>query len=273
MFGRRKETPFQVHTEAPNPPTLHNVEASEDDDQLSLEELESAYLRALEASDVAEAAIGDELETEGAPESIAEFDAPEVVSDKGNNHASAATEPADETTVGARVTQQSVLEALLFVGGASLTTRKLAEILNLRDPDAVEPLVTQLNQQYAQQRRPYIVGFHEGGYRLELTSEFEGVRRKVYGLAPKEVRLSQEALEILALVAYRQPLSDQDLRLTDRKNALPLVRQLLRRELVALQRDDENPKQVSYITTPRFLQLFGIGSLDDLPYPEDLEFK
>ncbi len=270
MSESRTEPPFRVRAPDPLPIEPLDQGLPGDEPDVSLAELEAAYLRALEASDVAEAALDsplsetvelshDDLSPEATPASTAPALNPE------------ATAAAPSSNAG--ITQQSVLEALLFVGGASLTTRKLAEVLNLRDPDAVEPLVQQLNARYEQECRPYVVGFHQGGYRLELRSEFEPVRRRVYGLSPKEVRLSQEALEILALVAYRQPLSDQDLRLIDRKNALALLRQLLRRELVAVQRLDTDAKHVAYITTPRFLQLFGIGNLDDLPYPDDLEFK
>jgi segregation and condensation protein B len=258
------ELPFRVRAAAPQHREPIDLDPAGDPD-LSLEDLEAAYLRALEASDVAQAAFespGEErLDGNGNDEPMQPSAA------RGDHPGS--PEPAAKTGL----TQQSVLEALLFVGGAALTTRKLAEVLNLRDADAVEPLVQRLNSVYETECRPYLVGFHQGGYRLELRPEFEPVRRKVYGLSPKEVRLSQDALEVLALVAYRQPLSAQDLKLSDRKNAPSLLRQLLRRELVALNRGGDEAKSIFYVTTPRFLQLFGIGSVDELPYPEDLEFK
>lgn len=261
------ERPFRVRAQPPRDSEAP-LDVPSDDADMSLEDLEAAYLRALEASDIVDAA-GDQPAAEDEPGDV----------DGRDEHAPAeeavtprAAEPNPPNGAG-RVTQQSVLEALLFVGGASLTTRKLAEVLGLRDTDAVEPLVRQLGEQYEQEGRPYVIGFHQGGYRLELLAEYEPVRRKVYGLSPKEVRLSQEALEILALVAYRQPLSDKDTRLAERKNSSAMLRQLLRRELITLQRDDDDAKRVAYTTTPRFLQLFGLGSVDDLPYPEDLEFK
>jgi segregation and condensation protein B len=239
---------------------------SDADGEMTIEELEAAYLRALETSDAAEAAIDVPL-NEVSPEAE---DVPSRADESRTTEASPQIEIAPASS---QITQQSVLEALLFVGGASLTTRKLADVLGLRDPDAVEPLIRELALKYEHECRPYTIGFHQGGYRLELLAEYEPVRRKVHGLSPKEVRLSQEALEILALVAYRQPLSDKDARLAERKNAPAMLRQLLRRELVSLQREDGDAKRVTYSTTPRFLQLFGIGSVEDLPYPEDLEFK
>jgi segregation and condensation protein B len=232
---------------------------------MSVDELEAAYLRALEVSDV--------VDVDCNPPAEGDVPGDDSLIERSSTAPAGQRDSADFPSGAGRVTQQSVLEALLFVGGAPLTTRKLADVLGLRDADTVEPLIHALGQKYEQERRPYVIGFHQGGYRLELLSEFEPVRRKVYGLSPKEVRLSQEALEILALVAYRQPLSADDPRLADRKNSPAMLRQLLRRELISLHRDDEDAKHVAYSTTPRFLQLFGLGTIDDLPYPEDLEFK
>jgi segregation and condensation protein B len=60
---------------------------------------------------------------------------------------------------------------------------------------------------------------------------------------------------------------------TGKAHAPAVLRQLLRRELISLQRGEGGKDDVTYHTTPRFLQLFGLGSLDDLPLPEDLMFK
>jgi segregation and condensation protein B len=130
-----------------------------------------------------------------------------------------------------------------------------------------------LNDLYGQEGRPYEVRLGEGGYRLELRPEFERVRDRVYGYGPKEVKLSQDALEVLALVAYQQPVTREIVEQTGKTNAPALLRQLLQRELISLRRGDGGKDDVTYRTTPRFLQLFGLGSLDDLPLPEDLMFK
>jgi segregation and condensation protein B len=95
----------------------------------------------------------------------------------------------------------------------------------------------------------------------------------VYGLGPKDVKLSQDALEVLALVAYQQPVTRVDVEATGKPNAAALLRQLLRRELIRLERGDGSADDVRYFTTSRFLQLFGLASLDDLPRAEDVVFK
>src|SRR5690606_24746300 len=113
----------------------------------------------------------------------------------------------------------------------------------------------------------------EGGYRMVLRTEFESVRNKNYGFGPKEVRLSQEALEVLALIAYRQPITREQIELIGKANPNGVLRQLLRREIIGLKRTGKTAKDVTYHTTARFLQIFGIADLDELPHAEDLNFK
>ena len=174
----------------------------------------------------------------------------------------------------ARVSPAQVIEAVLFVGGPPLTARKLAGLLRgSNDVTAVERTIDELNQEYAAQDRPYEIRLGDGGYRIDLRPEFERLRLRVFGGGPREVRLSQELLEVLALVAYQQPISVAEIEELGRKNPESHLRQLLRRELIALRRSESNPKEVRYHTTSRFLSLFGLGSLDELPQPEDVELK
>ena len=107
---------------------------------------------------------------------------------------------------------------------------------------------------------------------MELRPEFDPVRNRVFGVGPKEVRLSQEALEILALVAYRQPISRKDIDAVGRESAGSVLRHLLRRELVAIERVDGGVG-VNYVTTHRFLELFSLGRLDELPQADELDMK
>lgn len=87
----------------------------------------------------------------------------------------------------------------------------------------------------------------------------------------REVKLSQEVLEVLALIAYSQPVSDDRIAELGRESTPSTLRQLLRRELVEIRRDSSGV--IQYATTPRFLELFGLGAIDDLPLPSDLAFK
>lgn len=253
--------------------TEDDVDFGED---LSGDDIEAAYLRALESADL----VLDETATDTEPDEAPAPELDALVPTAAVPSESAATgsdeaEPAEpESASGPGVSSRQVVEALLFVGGAALTTRKLTEVLGEGfSAEQIEEIVEGLNEEYASENRPYSIHWGEGGYRYQLRPEFEKVRNRVFGVGPKEVKLSQEALEVLALVAYRQPLKNSELEGTERKNAGSLLRQLIRRELVELRRCDAAPDDPTYHTTPRFLELFGLTSLDDLPFPADFAFK
>ncbi len=167
-----------------------------------------------------------------------------------------------------------IIEAALFVGGMPLTIKRLSGVLRDEfDRDFIERSIDELNLRYDDENRPYEIRLDEGGYRMVLRPEFENVRNKSYGFGPKEVRLSQEALEVLALVAYRQPITKEDIEQSGKPNPNGVLRQLLRREIIGLERNGKSAKDVTYHTTPRFLQIFGLGDLSELPRSEDLNFK
>ena len=172
------------------------------------------------------------------------------------------------------VSPPQVLEAALFVGGNPLTARKIVGLLRgSYDVEFVEQAIDELNAAYAAQGRPYEIRLGEGGYRLELRAEYDRLRHRVYGSAPREVRLTQEVLEVLALVAYRQPIAQEEIEGYGKQNAGNLLRQLIRRDLVAFERGPGGRKDLRYHTTDRFLSVFGLARIDDLPQAEDLAKK
>lgn len=171
-------------------------------------------------------------------------------------------------------TPRQIIEACLFVGGDALPATRLAAVLRGDfKPDFVDREIDELNRLYAAEHRPYEIRLGEGGYRMALREEHERIRHKVYGLGPKEVRLSQEALEVLSVVAYYQPIKQSRLEELGKPACGAVLRQLVRRELLAVERDPAAPRDVNYKTTARFLSLFGIGSLDELPRSEQVTFK
>jgi len=181
----------------------------------------------------------------------------------------AASPPAAETEP--NVTPTQVIEAALFVGGNPLTAGKLYALMRgAITVEQVPGLVDELNTLYAAQERPYEIRLGDGGYRLELRPEYDRLRARVFGQGPREVRLSQDVLEVLALVAYRQPITQAEIEALGKAGPGNVLRQLLRRELIQLERDPENPKDVRYRTTERFLSVFGLANLADLPQPDDL---
>ena len=250
-------------------------------DEWGSNDLEAAYRKALEANDNVEWEFNH---LDPAEESTEYDDSPEESpNDAVADDVAAATdedsEPASQPNsnpnpIPQRVTARQVIEAAIFVGGEPLTSKKLCYMLKGDyDLDAVERAIEDLNLQYIDEARPYEFRLGEGGYRMVLREEFERIRNRVFGIGPREVKLSQDVLEVLALVAYRQPITSEEIEELGKEKPGPFLRQLLRRELISLERDTENRKRVTYSTSKRFLSLFGIGSLDELPQADELAFK
>ncbi|MDB5390545.1 MAG: hypothetical protein JWM11_6191 [Planctomycetaceae bacterium] len=177
-----------------------------------------------------------------------------------------ATQPAPNAT--------RIIESCLFVGGQPLSTRRLATLLESTSESSVlEHLIDELNLEYASQQRPYEIRLGDGGYRMALRTEFEAVRNRVYGVGPRDVKLSQDVLEVLALVAFQQPITHAAVEACGKPNVANILRQLLRRELITLVRIDQTRNGVEYRTSPRFLQVFGLANLNELPRPEELSIR
>lgn len=244
-------------------------------------DLEAAYRKALEANDAVEWEFDHLAPTEKATEdgvstedSTAEDTDGDAATESGEDSESAAQSENKPDPIPQRVTARQVIEAAIFVGGDPLTSKKLCYMLKGDyDLDAVERAIEDLNLQYVDEARPYEIRLGEGGYRMVLREEFERIRNRVFGIGPREVKLSQDVLEVLALVAYRQPITPEEIEDLGKAKPGPLLRQLLRRELISLERDTENRKRVTYSTSKRFLSLFGLGSLDELPQADELAFK
>ncbi len=163
-----------------------------------------------------------------------------------------------------------IVEALLFVGGPPLTAERACEAVRGLTPAAVAQAVDALNRDYRRQGRPYRAQVRDRGYELALQPRYRGVLDRLYG-STREARLSPAALDVLARVAYRQPVGRAEVESLRGCDSAGPLRQLVRLGLVAVQRGEADQREVLYATTPRFLTMFQLRSLDDLPRTQELE--
>ncbi len=167
----------------------------------------------------------------------------------------------------------TILEAMLFVGNQQnepLSSDRAAQLMRGVSPGEIPGLIDELNRRYAFNGCPYRIVSEGAGYRLSLHPSFNRLRSKFYGRI-RRARLSQAALDVLAIVAYRQPIvADQVSRLRGTPSG-HILAQMVRRQLLRIERPPGKRRPVSYRTTDRFLELFGLESLTDLPESEELE--
>ena len=155
-----------------------------------------------------------------------------------------------------------IVEAMLFVGGPPLTAEKVCSAVRGLTPERVRELIDELGRNYRRQNRPYTVQPQGDGFAVMVKPQYRAIREKLYG-GPKEARLSQPSLDVLSLIAYRQPLTTTEVDSLRGADSPGVVRQLVRLGLIVAARGGE--RGTEYGTTPRFLELFGLSSLDDLP--------
>ncbi len=162
-----------------------------------------------------------------------------------------------------------ILEALLLASDRPLSPSRLASVLPVKE-GAVEGLVQELNQTYETTGRAFRVRNVAGGYRLFTEPEFEPYVEAL-AVVTREARLSQAALETLAVVAYRQPVSKNDVEFVRGCDCDGVLRTLLSRRLVAIKGRSEAPgRPLLYVTTERFLEYFGLANVTDLPDWEEI---
>ena len=257
-------------------------EPESDSNSESIDDIELAYREAMKSLDDAEIQVGsalmeladdaddDEEREEKAYTSIGDALAEDLATETGE-----ATAEVAFTEDVARISPRSVIEGALFVGGeVSLTARKLASLIgNDAEAKLAVRLIDKLNEDYATENRPYEIRLHEGGFRMELREEFANVQARVFGLGPREVRLSPDTLEVLAFVAYNQPVTRDDINKLGQRKAQTIIRQLIRLRMVEVERTGKKKSDVEYRTGERFLKLFGLQSLDDLPQADVFSFK
>ncbi len=157
------------------------------------------------------------------------------------------------------------LEAVLFLAREPLNSRKLSEFASLADGTQARTLVHKLNQQYDRRGRAFQVKQVAGGYRLMTRPQFAPWLRQLE-FGQKMLRLSSPAIETLAVVAYRQPVLKAEIEAIRGVGCGELLRQLMERNLVKISgRSSELGNPYLYATTKRFLEAFGLGTLDGLP--------
>lgn len=167
-----------------------------------------------------------------------------------------------------RLTQ--IIEALLFASDAPLSAADLSRVDERLDEDTVEAVVQELRSEYESTERSFQIYEVGGGYQLLTRPEFVAVLER-YDSVPQPSRLSAPALEVLAIIAYRQPIGRVEIEEIRGVGSSGVLRTLTERNLAEpVARGEGLGRPLLYGTTQRFLEHFGFRSLEDLPRPDEL---
>lgn len=160
---------------------------------------------------------------------------------------------------------EQIVEAMLFVGGHPLTATAARSAMRGLTVERFQEAIDSLNRRYRRQGRPYTIQPRDNGFVLAVVPTLRHLRERLFG-GPREARLTQAAIDVLSVIAYRQPVGKTEIDSIRGVDSGGVLRQLVRFGLIAVQhRAESESREVRYGTTARFLTNLGISSLDELP--------
>lgn len=161
------------------------------------------------------------------------------------------------------------LEALLFASEKPLTIEQARACLDNLDGAAVRKVIEDLKSEYEQANRGIRIIEVAGGFQMMTAANFAPFLKKLFKERHVE-RLSKPALETLAIIAYKQPLTRIEIKLLRNVNVDGVMKSLEDKNLIRITGRKKSPgRPFVYGSTKQFLEYFGLKSLDDLPKMED----
>ena len=163
------------------------------------------------------------------------------------------------------------VEALLFASEEPLSLRKLGSLLEEVDSSDIKKSIEELKSEYESSDRAWRMEEVAGGFQLLTRPQYTDTISRLQK-AKSDRKLSNAAMETLAIVAYKQPIRRADLESIRGVQSGELLRALMEKDLVKIVGRDSVPgAPVLYGTTKNFLEVCGLKSLKDLPKPEEVK--
>ena len=163
---------------------------------------------------------------------------------------------------------KSIIESLLFINERPLTINELAEVIGI-DKKTIEANIEELIEEFRNRNSGICIVKVAGGYQMCSNPENEQWIRKLYQEKNKQ-KLSTAALETLAIIAYKQPITRLEIESIRGVNVDGVLKHLLELGLIKTEgRKEVIGRPFLYITTRKFLEYFGLNSLKDLPKLEE----
>ena len=177
------------------------------------------------------------------------------------------------TDVRRRTPKMARLEAVLFVADEALPIKRLVQLATLADVDEAQALIDRLNLAYDASGSTFRVERVATGLRLLTRRDFVFWLDKLHQ-RQAALKLTPPMLETLAIVAYRQPLTRADVEAVRGVQSAEMLKQLMERELIRIAGEDDSlGRPFLYETTRKFLEVYGVQSLEDLPMADRLRRK
>ncbi len=164
---------------------------------------------------------------------------------------------------------KSAIEALIFASEKPITTEQIKKVLGNLDTPSINKIIAELKNEYAVQNRGMQVIEIAGGFQMTTNSNFAQFLKRFFKNRYTD-KLSKPALESLAIIAYKQPLTKAEIESLRNVNVDGVIKTLLDKNLIRICGRKKIPgRPFVFGTTRGFLEHFGLKSLSDLPKMED----
>ncbi len=165
---------------------------------------------------------------------------------------------------------KNIIESLLFVADEPLSIDRFKNIIGQVQTNEIRQALEELEADYEARQGGFYLNQVAGGYQIRTRSEYMQWIKRL--LQPKPLRLSKAALETLAIIAYKQPVIRSDVEHIRGVDCGGVLRVLFERKFIRVLGRREIPgRPLIYATTKRFLEVFDLKNLKDLPTPKEIE--
>ena len=214
-----------------------DVHADSNQEELSLRQLSEAYAQVLQGFGAADETNAEDHNRNQQPVG---HDISNLEVESNSDAATSSVKPQSLKEIDAidnaccPISPQSIVEAVLFVGapaGVRLTGKKLAALMRDVSPEEVKKTVGELNHEYEQRNSAFRIVEESGNYKMQLSPDLIAVQNHFFG-RDRSTTLSQGAIDVLAVVAYNQPVSRPQVDAIRARPSAGVLNQLIRRNLI-----------------------------------------
>lgn len=172
-------------------------------------------------------------------------------------------------TIPAEQELKNIVETLLFVADTPLSTDRIRSVVSA-DAKEIKDVLSRLSKEYEERKGGFSLMEIAGGYQIRTRPEYSEWIKKL--VQPNPLRMSKAALETLTIIAYKQPIIRSEIEHIRGVDSGGILRMLLELKLIRVLGRKEIPgRPLIYSTTKRFLEIFGLKDLKDLPTPEEIK--
>lgn len=165
---------------------------------------------------------------------------------------------------------KNIIEAILFVSNEPISEKRLKDFFSLSEEE-IEEIISFLNEEYEKTNRVFRIRKIAKGYQLFTLPEYSDYLNRFY-VEKKKKKLSPAALEVLAIIAYHQPITKQEIEKIRGVDSTYVLNILLEKRLIKIEGRAKKPgAPFLYGLTKEFLKYFGLNSFEDLPKKEEIE--